>query len=110
MAEERCYVAGGEEVVGEHHVRGDEKLVDCCVVRRAECGADHAGVFDGVAETVVGGCFGGSVGLARHGVTAGCYVSCMMCFVSSSVVATKSMWLYHMACMLPYALPRRHLE
>ena len=28
------------EVVCEHHVGGDEELVDCCVVGRAEGGAD----------------------------------------------------------------------
>ena len=62
---------GGGEVAGEHHVGGDEELVDRCVVRGAEGGADKAGAaLGGVAETVILEGFGGAVGGAAEGIGA----------------------------------------
>ena len=47
-------LGGGVEVVREHHVGGDEELVDCCVIRGALGAAEEAGaVLDGVAGAAV---------------------------------------------------------
>ena len=62
-------VSGGVEVVAEHHVRGDEELVDGCVVGGTEAAADKAcAASNWIAAAVIGKCLRGGCAMPLEGV------------------------------------------
>lgn len=63
---------GGVQVVGEHHVGGDEELEDCCVVGGPEGGADETRIgLHRVAKAVILERFGGTGRESGESVWAG---------------------------------------